>query len=85
MSALKFLILNILKYVEVYKLWEVCRQNHVLGPICGPRYDHIYKNVHFVKVELRDTPWLKRALKAISNGVLKVQNAWILVDIMRVH
>ena len=27
---------------------------------------------------------MKRALKAISDGVLKVQKGWVLVDIMRV-
>ena len=32
-----------------------CRQNLVWGPISDPRYDHIYKNVHFVTLELGDT------------------------------
>ena len=27
-----------------------CRQNHVWGPIFGPSYDHIYKNVHLDKI-----------------------------------
>ena len=37
------------------KLPFECRQNHVWGRIFDPSYDHIYKNVHFVKVELGDT------------------------------
>ena len=32
-----------------------CRQNHVWRPIFDPSYDHIYKNVHFVTLELGDT------------------------------
>ena len=32
-----------------------CRQHHVWRPIFDPSYDHVYKSVHFVKVELRDT------------------------------
>ena len=27
-----------------------CRQNHVWGPIFGPSYDHIYKNVHLDQI-----------------------------------
>ena len=27
-----------------------CRQNHVWGPIFGPSYDHIYKNVHLGQI-----------------------------------
>ena len=66
MSALKFLILNILKYMEVYTPQEVshfflvkfpveCRQNHVWGPIFVPSYDHIYQSMYFAKVQLGDT------------------------------
>ena len=54
MSALKFLILNILKYMEVCRLREVShfflvkflveyRQSHAWGPIFVPSYDHFYK------------------------------------------
>ena len=32
-----------------------CRRNHVWSPIFDPSYDHIYKNVYFVTLEMGDT------------------------------
>ena len=38
-----------------------CHRNHVWGPIFDPSYDHIYKSVHFVEIELGDTHgWKER-------------------------
>ena len=65
-NPLKLPILNILKqmgstnpgrYLILFliKLPVEWRQNHVWGPIFDPSYDHIYKSIHFVKVELGDT------------------------------
>ena len=50
----------------------------------GPSYEHICKNIYFCQGRCQWDPWLKRALKTISNGVLKVQNAWICVNFMRI-
>ena len=61
MSALKFLILATLKYMEVYRPREVshffllkfhveCRQNHVWGPILARVMTNFVKHVFFAKV-----------------------------------
>ena len=45
----RYLIFSLIKFPV-----EWC-QNHVWRPIFDPSYDHIYKNVHFVTLELGDT------------------------------
>ena len=55
-----------------------------LGTPWGPSYEHICKNIHFWKGRFGWDPWLKRASKTISNGILKIQNAWILANVMSI-
>ena len=50
----------------------------------GPSYEHICKNTYFCQGRFGWIPWLKRAWKTIPNGVLKVQNAWFCVNVMRI-
>ena len=65
MSALKFLILNILKHMRstnprryliffLIKFPFECRRNPVGVPIFDPSYDNIYKNIHFCKGKARE-------------------------------
>ena len=55
-----------------------------LGTPWGRRWEHICKNMYSCQGRFGWDPWLKRASKTISNGVLKVRNAWILVNIMMI-
>ena len=65
MSALKFLILNILKHMRstnprrylisfLINFPVECRQNYVWRPIFDPSYDHIDKSKHFCKGKGRE-------------------------------
>ena len=55
-----------------------------LGTPWSPSYEHICKNIYFWKGWIGLDPWLKRASKTISNGILKVHNAWILASVMSI-
>jgi hypothetical protein len=60
------------------------RSKSCLGTPWGPSYEHICKNIHFWRGRFGWDPWLKRASKTISNGILKVHNAWFLVSVMSI-
>ena len=75
-----------LHFFRVYGPWEVshlsCREisrrmhsESCLETPWGPSYEHIYKNLYLCKGWIGWQPRLKRALKTISNGILKVPNA----------
>ena len=66
--------------------WNLCRMpsESCLGTPWGPSYEHIWKNIYFWKGWIGLDPWMKRALKSRSNGVFKIQNAWIWVSVMRI-
>ena len=85
----------LLHFLKLYRPWEVphrfkhklshrLHSKSCLGTPWGSSYDHIYKNMYFCKGWIAWQQRLKGALNTISNGILKVQNAWILVDIMQV-
>ena len=83
------------KQMGVYGLWEVSHlfsreiSRRMLSESClgipwGRSYEHISKNTDFGQGRFGWDPWLKRASKTISNGILKVQNAWLFVNVMRI-
>ena len=78
-----------------FKPWEVAHlfspevsrrmpSEWCLGTPWGPSYEHMCKNIYLGKGWIGLDPWLKRALKTISNGVLKIQHAKISVSVMRI-